>query len=81
MVLQTFDHWSIVPGKVFRNLLESLNKPNELKYRDLGDPLDKAIQLKPLEPSSANALSRDILLKIRRRKGEEETLALLHLFI
>ncbi|KAH8926680.1 putative 116 kDa u5 small nuclear ribonucleoprotein component [Atractiella rhizophila] len=47
MVLQTFDHWSIVPG----------------------DPLDKTIQLRPLEPSSANALSRDVLLKIRRRKG------------
>lgn len=46
-VLQTFDHWSVVPG----------------------DPLDKSIVLRPLEPSMANSLSRDILLKIRRRKG------------
>ncbi|KAI8452874.1 elongation factor EF-2 [Phakopsora pachyrhizi] len=45
--LQTFDHWSIVPG----------------------DPADKSITLRPLEPASAQALARDMALKTRRRKG------------
>ncbi|KAH9823824.1 P-loop containing nucleoside triphosphate hydrolase protein [Melampsora americana] len=45
--LQTFDHWSIVPG----------------------DPTDKSIVLRPLEPASAQALARDMALKTRRRKG------------
>lgn len=74
--MQTFDHWSIVPG----------------------DPTDKSITLRPLEPASAQALSvhfslifsmvenvnqrgiklssaciprsaRDVALKTRRRKG------------
>ncbi|KAA1114753.1 hypothetical protein PGT21_021692 [Puccinia graminis f. sp. tritici] len=45
--MQTFDHWSIVPG----------------------DPTDKSITLRPLEPASAQALARDVALKTRRRKG------------
>ncbi|KAG0140391.1 hypothetical protein CROQUDRAFT_136726 [Cronartium quercuum f. sp. fusiforme G11] len=45
--MQTFDHWSIVPG----------------------DPTDKSIVLRPLEPASAQALARDMALKTRRRKG------------
>lgn len=34
-----------------------------------GDPLDKTIQLRPLEPAPAQALARDFVLKTRRRKG------------
>ncbi|GAA5944755.1 hypothetical protein JCM1841_000570 [Sporobolomyces salmonicolor] len=34
-----------------------------------GDPLDKSIQLRPLEPAPAQALARDFVLKTRRRKG------------
>ncbi|KAI0243842.1 hypothetical protein L0F63_006864 [Massospora cicadina] len=34
-----------------------------------GDPLDKTIVLKPLEPSPAQHMARDFLLKTRRRKG------------
>ncbi|KAJ9069824.1 U5 small nuclear ribonucleoprotein component [Entomophthora muscae] len=34
-----------------------------------GDPLDKTIVLTPLEPSPAQHMARDFLLKTRRRKG------------
>ena len=34
-----------------------------------GDPLDKSIVLKPLEPQSAPHLAREFMVKTRRRKG------------
>ncbi|PIA15476.1 P-loop containing nucleoside triphosphate hydrolase protein [Coemansia reversa NRRL 1564] len=34
-----------------------------------GDPLDKEIVLRPLEPSSGQQLARDFMIKTRRRKG------------
>lgn len=34
-----------------------------------GDPLDKSIVLRPLEPAPPQALARDFVLKTRRRKG------------
>ena len=37
-----------------------------------GDPLDKGIKLRPLEPASAQATARDFVLKTRRRKGLAE---------
>ncbi|KAI9680069.1 MAG: hypothetical protein M1817_005085 [Caeruleum heppii] len=37
-----------------------------------GDPLDKDIRLRPLEPASAQATARDFVLKTRRRKGLSE---------
>ncbi|KAF2789584.1 P-loop containing nucleoside triphosphate hydrolase protein [Melanomma pulvis-pyrius CBS 109.77] len=37
-----------------------------------GDPLDKDIKFRPLEPASAQALARDFVLKTRRRKGLAE---------
>ena len=37
-----------------------------------GDPLDKNIILHPLEPSPPLALSRDFMVKTRRRKGLSE---------
>ncbi|KAF2836552.1 P-loop containing nucleoside triphosphate hydrolase protein [Patellaria atrata CBS 101060] len=37
-----------------------------------GDPLDKEIQLRPLEPASAQATARDFVLKTRKRKGLAE---------
>ena len=33
-----------------------------------GDPLDKSILLRPLEPSPAPHLARDFMVKTRRRK-------------
>lgn len=37
-----------------------------------GDPLDKSIQLRPLEPSPAPHLAREFMVKTRRRKGLSE---------
>ena len=37
-----------------------------------GDPLDKSIILRPLEPSPPPALARDFVVKTRRRKGLSE---------
>lgn len=37
-----------------------------------GDPLDKNVKLKALEPASAQATARDFVLKTRRRKGLAE---------
>lgn len=37
-----------------------------------GDPLDKSVKLRPLEPASAQATARDFVLKTRRRKGLSE---------
>ncbi|KAF2682761.1 116 kda u5 small nuclear ribonucleoprotein-like protein component [Lentithecium fluviatile CBS 122367] len=37
-----------------------------------GDPLDKEIKLRPLEPADARATARDFVLKTRRRKGLAE---------
>jgi U5 small nuclear ribonucleoprotein component len=34
-----------------------------------GDPTDKTIKLRPLEPAPAQHLARDFVLKTRRRKG------------
>jgi len=34
-----------------------------------GDPLDKSISLRPLEPSQVPQLARELLVKTRRRKG------------
>lgn len=41
-----------------------------------GDPLDKSIKLRPLEPASAQATARDFVLKTRRRKGLSEDVGL-----
>ena len=37
-----------------------------------GDPLDKEVKLRPLEPATAQAMARDLTLKTRRRKGLSE---------
>ncbi|KAI9288868.1 P-loop containing nucleoside triphosphate hydrolase protein [Umbelopsis sp. AD052] len=41
-----------------------------------GDPLDKSIQLRPLEPSPAQHLARDFMVKTRRRKGLNEDVSI-----
>lgn len=37
-----------------------------------GDPLDKEVVLRPLQPADAQATARDFVLKTRRRKGLSE---------
>ncbi|KAF1959044.1 P-loop containing nucleoside triphosphate hydrolase protein [Byssothecium circinans] len=41
-----------------------------------GDPLDKEIKLRPLEPADARATARDFVLKTRRRKGLAEDISI-----
>jgi U5 small nuclear ribonucleoprotein component len=37
-----------------------------------GDPLDRDIVIRPLQPASAQATARDFVLKTRKRKGLSE---------
>ncbi|OZJ04688.1 116 kDa U5 small nuclear ribonucleoprotein component [Bifiguratus adelaidae] len=41
-----------------------------------GDPLDKGIVLRPLEPAPAQHLARDFMVKTRRRKGLSEDVSI-----
>ncbi|RKO85187.1 hypothetical protein BDK51DRAFT_21907, partial [Blyttiomyces helicus] len=45
-----------------------------------GDPLDKSIVLRPLEPSPGQYLARDFMIKTRRRKGLSEDVAVTKFF-
>ncbi|KAI9324575.1 hypothetical protein BDR26DRAFT_844994 [Obelidium mucronatum] len=45
-----------------------------------GDPLDKGIVLRPLEPAPAQHLARDFMIKTRRRKGLSEDVAVTKFF-
>jgi len=45
-----------------------------------GDPLDKSIILRPLEPSPAPALAREFMVKTRRRKGLSEDVSVSKFF-
>lgn len=45
-----------------------------------GDPLDRTIELKPLEPSAPPHLSREVLIKTRRKKGLVEDISILKYF-
>jgi len=41
-----------------------------------GDPLDRSILLRPLEPAPAPHLAREFMLKMRRRKGLSEDVSI-----
>mmetsp|Transcript_31387 Transcript_31387/g.102363 ORF Transcript_31387/g.102363 Transcript_31387/m.102363 type:complete len:994 (+) Transcript_31387:69-3050(+) len=45
-----------------------------------GDPLDKSIVLRPLEPAPAQHLAREFTVKTRRRKGMSEQVSLTRFF-
>jgi len=45
-----------------------------------GDPLDKTIELRPLEPSSVPHLARELMIKTRRRKGLLEDVSVAKFF-
>ena len=38
-----------------------------------GDPLDKSVVLRPLEPAPVQALAREFMVKTRRRKVRHTT--------
>lgn len=41
-----------------------------------GDPLDKSIVIRPLEPQPAAHLAREFMIKTRRRKGLSEDVSI-----
>jgi hypothetical protein len=41
-----------------------------------GDPLDRTVELRPLEPAPINALARELMVKARRRKGMSEDVSI-----
>jgi len=45
-----------------------------------GDPLDKSIVLRPLEPAAMQALARDFMVKTRRRKGMTDDVSISKFF-
>jgi 116 kDa U5 small nuclear ribonucleoprotein component len=45
-----------------------------------GDPLDKSIELRPLEPSPPPHLAREFMVKTRRRKGLSEDISITKYF-
>ena len=45
-----------------------------------GDPLDKKIVLKPLEPLQPHELAREFMIKTRRRKGLNEEVSIVKYF-
>ncbi|KAJ1548336.1 hypothetical protein HK405_003625, partial [Cladochytrium tenue] len=45
-----------------------------------GDPLDRTVALRPLEPSPVQHLARDFMIKTRRRKGLSEDVAVTKFF-
>jgi U5 small nuclear ribonucleoprotein component len=45
-----------------------------------GDPLDKSVVLRPLEPSPPHALAREFMVKTRRRKGLPEDVSAVKFF-
>jgi len=74
--------------KAFLPVIESFGFETDLRYHTQGqafclsvfdhwsvvpgDPLDKTVQLRPLEPSPAQDLAREFMVKTRRRKGMSE---------
>jgi U5 small nuclear ribonucleoprotein component len=45
-----------------------------------GDPLDKSIILRPLEPAPLESLAREFMIKTRRRKGLSEDVTINRFF-
>ena len=45
-----------------------------------GDPLDKSIELLPLEPTPIPHLARELMVKTRRRKGLMDDVSVMKFF-
>ena len=45
-----------------------------------GDPLDRSVVVKVLEPSPPSSLAREVLVKTRKRKGLNEDVSILNYF-
>jgi U5 small nuclear ribonucleoprotein component len=78
--------------KAFLPVIESFGFETDLRYHTLGqafclsifnnwsivpgDPLDKSVVLRPLEPTSLPVLAREFMVKTRRRKGMPEDVSI-----
>merc|ERR1711976_121754 len=78
--------------KAFIPLIESFGFETDIRYHTLGqafcltvfdhwsvvpgDPLDKSISLRPLEIIDTSGLSRELMVKTRRRKGMSEDISI-----
>lgn len=45
-----------------------------------GDPLDKTVELRPLQPAQVQELAREFMIKSRRRKGMSEDVSIQRYF-
>lgn len=45
-----------------------------------GDPLDKSVELRPLQPAAPQELAREFMIKSRRRKGMSEDVTIQRYF-
>ncbi|BBG98757.1 Ribosomal protein S5/Elongation factor G/III/V family protein [Prunus dulcis] len=59
--------------KAFLPVIESFGFETDLSS---GDPLDKSIVLRPLEPAPIQHLAREFMVKTRRRKGMSEDVSI-----
>ncbi|KAK9817833.1 hypothetical protein WJX72_002861 [[Myrmecia] bisecta] len=78
--------------KAFLPVIESFGFETDLRYHTQGqafclsvfdhwqivpgDPLDKSVELRPLEPAPPQALAREFMVKTRRRKGMSEDVSI-----
>lgn len=76
--LSVFHHWQV---SIHIFVLFKLNKLLFLFEQIVpGDPLDKSIVIKPLEPQPVNHLAREFMIKTRRRKGLSEDVTISKFF-
>lgn len=82
--------------KAFLPVIESFGFETDLRYHTQGqafclsvfdhwqivpgDPLDKSVVLRPLEPAPVQALAREFMVKTRRRKGMSEDVSISKFF-
>ncbi|KAK9845164.1 hypothetical protein WJX84_001482, partial [Apatococcus fuscideae] len=78
--------------RAFLPVLESFGFETDLRYHTQGqafcqsvfdhwsivpgDPLDRSVVLRPLEPAPIQALARELMVKMRRRKGMSEDVSI-----
>lgn len=80
--LSVFHHWQVNSSSIivffFYILIKSESKiKNPLQFQIVpGDPLDKGIIIRPLEPQPATHLAREFMIKTRRRKGLSEDVSI-----
>jgi len=74
--LSVFHHWQVCQNSCF--LTNHILTQTLLVHLQIvpGDPLDKSIVIRPLEPQPAPHLAREFMIKTRRRKGLSEDVSI-----